>query len=126
MIPVFTIPILVGISLLVGSFGLFRRERLDPRHFAIAVILSGLLVVSPGIYLVLRAVKSLFGIRFTFVLAFGLAILLLVALIIYLILVIGRLRDEMDSLWQEVALFRQELAELDEKRGQVAENTDDD
>jgi len=125
MIPVFAIPILLGIGLLASSFGLFRRERLDPRNFAIAVILSGLLVVSPGIYLVLRGVKSLFGIRFTFVLGFGLAILLLVALTIYLILVIGRLREEMDSLWQEAAIIRTEIEQAE--REVVSErNTDDD
>lgn len=123
---IFIIPVLVGIGFLAGSFVLFRRERLDPRNFAIAVVVSLLLVVSPGIYFILDAVKSLFGIVYTFVLAFGLAILLLITLVIYLVLVVGRLRDERDTLWQEVALMRSNIEELEANSGNPDKRTNDD
>lgn len=113
MISVFIVPVLIGVSMLGASFALFRRERLDPRNFAIALVISGLLALSPGIYVLLDSVKSVFGIVYTFVLAFGLSILFLIIIVIYLVLVVGRLRDERDELWQEVALLRNEISRFD-------------
>jgi hypothetical protein len=110
---IFALPVVFGLAFLLGSFALFRREALDPRNFAVAIVLSLLVVVSPVVYVVLDAVKDFFGIVYTFVLGFGVAILFLVALVIYLILSIGRLREETDGLWQEVAIMRVEVGHLD-------------
>lgn len=106
---IYVLPVVFGLAFLLGSFALFRREALDPRNFAVAIVLSLLVVVSPVVYIVMDAVKDFFGIVYTFVLGFGVAILFLVALVIYLILSIGRLREETDGLWQEVAIMRTEV-----------------
>lgn len=105
---IFIFPILLGILLLSGSFVLFRRETLNPRTFAIAVTLSGLVVISPVIYMLLDTVKGLFGFVYTFVFGFGLAILALIALVVYLLLIVGALREESRAAWQEIALLRAE------------------
>lgn len=114
---VFLVPVLIGLGLLVGSLALFRREHLDPRNFAIAILLSILVILSPVVYGVLGIVSDLFGFVYTFVFGFGLAILFLMALVVYLILSIGVLREETETMWQEIALMQTELRENPSDRG---------
>lgn len=106
---IFLLPVLFGALLIGGSLALFRRNRLDPRYFAVAILLSILVMASPIVYGVLRNVGNLLGFVYTFVLGFGLAILVLISLVIYLILAIGAVRDETETMWQEIALVRTEL-----------------
>ncbi len=105
------VPTVIGMLLLLASIELLRRERLDPKFTAFALLVSGFVVISPLIYIVLDYVKSLFGIIYTFVLAFGLGILSVTVLVVYLILSIGKLRQETKELWQEVALMQAESGE---------------
>jgi len=105
---IFALPVVFGVALLAGSLLLFRRERLDARNFAIAIVLSGLVIMSPLIHFLLSVIKGLLGITFTFVLGFGLAILVLMALVIYLILLMGALRNETQEMWQEISLLKAE------------------
>jgi hypothetical protein len=107
--PVFILPIGVGVAAFFLSFVLFKQGGISPRYFAIALLLSVTLVFSPIIFNILEFVKQLFGIRFTFVLGFGIANVVTLSLLVYLLLVIGRLRNELVTLWQEIALLQSEL-----------------
>jgi len=107
--PVFALPIGVGIVTVLVSFALFKWNGITPQYFAIALLLAGTLVFSPLIFSVLEVVKQLLGIRFTFVLGFGVAIVVIMAVIVYLLLVIGKLRNEIVTLWQEIAFLENEL-----------------
>jgi hypothetical protein len=111
--PIFVLPIGVGLAVFFLSFVLFKQGGISPRYFAIALLLSMALVFSPIIFNILEFVKQLFGIRFTFVLGFGIANVITLSLLVYLVLVIGRLRNEIVTLWQEIALVKSELDDSD-------------
>jgi hypothetical protein len=111
--PIFALPILFGVLMAVLSFGLFRRVGISSRYFAIALLLSMGLIASPLIFYVLEAVKQFFGIRFTFVIGFGLANTVVLVLLGYITLTIGKLRNEINHLWQEIALLRNEIEDSD-------------
>jgi len=108
---VFLLPIVVGAGLFVFSLALFRRDAIHARQFGVGVIGSVLVGLSPFIYIALRSVRPLLGFTYTFVLGFGLAILVVSALAIYQMLLIGQLREENKALWQEVAILRTEIEE---------------
>lgn len=109
---VFILPIVVGIGLFGFSIGLFRWDTIHARQFGISVISAILVGLSPFIYIALRSVGPLLGFRYTFVLGFGLAILVVTALAIYQILLIGQLREENKALWQEVAILQTEIEDI--------------
>ena len=111
--PVFTLPIGVGIVTALLSFVVFRRDGITPQYFAIALLISAALVLSPVIFYTLEGIKQLFNIRFTFVLGFGITNVVTLVIIIYLLLVIGNLRNEITTLWQEIALLESEQEETD-------------
>jgi hypothetical protein len=107
--PVFIIPILVGVATTVLSFVLFKRNSISARYFAIALLLSVAMALSPGIFYLLGLVKGVFGIQFTFVIAFGVVNIVVLVMLVYLLLIIGKLRNEITTLWQETALLKSEL-----------------
>lgn len=111
--PFFVVPVAIGVVLLVATLALLRREAIHPRQFAVAVVLSILAILSPVIYVVLNAVAELLNFVYTFVLTFALAIVTLLVLVVYLVLLVGRLREETEGLWQEMALLRTEIDDVD-------------
>lgn len=111
--PVFLLPISAGIATILISFALFKWNGINSRVLAIALLLSGTLVFSPLVFSLFEIIKQLFNIRFTFVLGFGVAIIALILVVVYLLLMIGRLRNEVVTLWQEVALLESELEDSD-------------
>jgi hypothetical protein len=111
--PVFVLPVGVGIVTVLSTFALFKWGGIDSRYFAIALSISGILIFSPFIFSILELIKQLFGIQFTFVLGFGIAITVLLSLVVYLLLVVGKLRNEIVTLWQEIALLENELEDSD-------------
>lgn len=111
--PVFVLPIGVGIVTVLSTFALFKWGGIDSRYFAIALLLAGMLIFSPFIFSILEVMKQFFGIRFTFVLGFGIAILLLLSIVVYLLLLVGKLRNEIVTLWQEIALLESKVEDSD-------------
>lgn len=111
--PVFVLPIGVGIVTVLSMFALFKWGGIDSRYFAIALLLAGMLIFSPFIFSILEVMKQFFGIRFTFVLGFGIAILLLLSIVVYLLLLVGKLRNEIVTLWQEIALLESKVEDSD-------------
>ena len=106
--PVFILPVGAGIATVIFSFVLFKSNSISSRYFAISLLFAGLLVISPVIFSLFEFIKDFFGIRFTFVLAFGVAIVGIILVIVYLLLIIGKLRNEIVTLWQEIALVESE------------------
>lgn len=109
---IFAVPVLVGLLLIAGSLLVFRRDKLPPKQFGLAIVISLVFIISPFVYMILNTVKQFFGIVYTFVLFFALSIMGLFALVVYLILVIGNLKQHNETLWQEIALMETELEEL--------------
>lgn len=111
--PAFSLPIGAGIVTALLSFVLFKRSGINPQYFAIALLLSAALVLSPAIFFILEAIKQLFGIQLTFVLGFGIANVVSLTMVVYLLLTIGKLRNEITTLYQEIALLESDQEETD-------------
>lgn len=111
---IFVLPIIVGILMAGLTFVLFKRGDIPPKFFAIALLLSLILVTSSPLYAVVATIRDLFGIVYSFVLVFGIAIVGIFAVLAYLFLLIGKLRNETNELWQEIALSRAEYNRHDD------------
>jgi hypothetical protein len=110
----FAIPITMGLLMVIVSFVLFRRGKIPPKYFGIALVLSMILVTSVGIYSLIVGIRGVFSIVYAFVLAFGVGIVGIIFLLIYIVLLIGKLRKETNELWQEIALSRVEQGPQEE------------
>lgn len=107
--PIFVIPVIAGVATMAFSFVFFKRDTISPKYFAITVLLSISLVFSPVLYYFFTIVKLLFGIEFTFVIVFGTINVVVLVLLVYILLSIGRIQDEISSLWQEAAIIDNKL-----------------
>ena len=102
---VFIIPTVVGLALALFSFLMFKRAKISPRYFGLSLLVSLTLVLSFAIYAVITAVRDFFGIVYTFVFLFGLAIVGIIGLLVYIVVLIGSLKKEISEIWQEIALM---------------------
>ena len=102
---VFIIPTVVGLALALFSFLMFKRAKISPRYFGLSLLVSMSLVLSFFIYAVITAVRDFFGVVYTFVFLFGIAIVGIIGLLVYILILIGSLKKEISELWQEIALM---------------------
>lgn len=115
---VFIIPTVVGLVLAAFPYRMFRRDNISPKYFAISPLVSFTLVFSFFIFSIIGAIREFFSVVYTFVFLFGIAIMGIVALLVYLIVLVVNLRQEISYLWQEIALA-QEGRYVEERGGYV-------
>lgn len=106
---IFIIPTLAGMCLGLFSVLIFKRSETSPRYFGVALLVSFLLILSFPIFTVIGTFRDLFGVVYTFVFLFGIAIVGNTVLLVYMLVVIGGIKKDSSELWQEIALLKSQI-----------------
>ena len=86
------------------------------KGFVIGILISLLLLLSPLVYAVVTYVQGLFGIARSYVAIFYVSIIVLFVLVAGLFLMFNNIRRTLISIWQEIALLRNEVENKENKK----------
>ena len=86
------------------------------KGFVIGILISSLLLFSPLVYVVVTYVQGLLGIAYSYVAIFYISTIILFVLVTGLFLMINDIRRTLISIWQEIALLRNEFEGKENKK----------
>lgn len=105
----------IGLVLLIFLISRLLQGAYTGRGFVIGFFVSLILLFAPLIYIVVTYVQSLLGITYSYVAMFYISTIVLFVLVIGLLLMINNIHKTLISIWQEIALLRNEVENMKEE-----------